>query len=162
MSTNGNGNGKPKKQLSPETREKLSKLAKERHARGEFGGAKFGRLGGRPRKDRATKAVAEAAQDEKNKQAIINVFKDAVDPSQPISVRIKGAQAWLEAEGSEGKLQIQESEADNKQRSRSELIDILTKRLTSGPAAQLLAERIASQGLNSGEPEPVDAEVVVD
>lgn len=34
--------------LSPEGREKLSRLAKERHARGELGGSKFGKLGGRP------------------------------------------------------------------------------------------------------------------
>ena len=37
-----------KYKLSPEGREKLSKLAKQRHASGQLGGSKFGKLGGRP------------------------------------------------------------------------------------------------------------------
>lgn len=40
---------KRKRNLSPETRERLRQLALDRVARGEIGGAKFGKLGGRPR-----------------------------------------------------------------------------------------------------------------
>ena len=40
---------KQTRNISPETREKLSRIAKERHARGELGGREFGKMGGRPR-----------------------------------------------------------------------------------------------------------------
>jgi hypothetical protein len=101
------------RELSPEGKEKLSQLAKQRHAKGEFGGAKYGRLGGRPRggskkKQRITKAVAEAAEEEKNKNAIIEVFKDGIHPNQPISVRFKAATAWANIAFQQGKMEVAE------------------------------------------------------
>ncbi len=162
---NSQNGEKKKRNFSPETREKLSKLAKERHARGELGGAEFGRLGGRPRKDRASKAVAEAAQEEENRTRIIQVFKDATDPSQPMGLRLKGATAWLDVEQQEGKLALQEEEADARQLGREELIKILSERLTSGPSAQLLQRRLGQLDDDQErfeEENVVDAEVVDD
>ena len=144
-----------KRQMSPEAREKLSQLAKQRHAEGKFGGAEFGKMGGRPRKDRAAQSVAEAAQEEANRRKIIQVFKDAVDGDQHISTRLKGAEAWLQIEREEGKLSIQEEEQDAKQHSREELIEILAKRLTSGPAAEQVRRKLEEQII-------VDADVVPD
>lgn len=40
-----------RRKLTDEHKAKLSQVAKERYARGELGGSKFGKLGGRPRKD---------------------------------------------------------------------------------------------------------------
>jgi hypothetical protein len=143
-----------KREISPEAREKLSRLARERHARGELGGSKFGKLGGRPRKDRAAKRVAESAQEERMARQIIQVFKDAVQPDQPMNIRIKAAEAWLGIEREEAKVSMQEEEHDVKQHSREELLEILSNRMTEGPIAELLRKQI--------EPETgiVDAEVV--
>lgn len=146
---------KAKRNFSPETRHKLAQLARERHAKGEFGGAEFGKLGGRPRKDRAAKRVAEAAQDPANRQAIIQVFKDAVDGAQPMKTRLAGAEAWLKVEQNEGQLQLREEEVDAKQHSRDELIAILSERLTTGPSANLLRRQIEAEHIP-------DAEVVED
>ena len=164
MANSQNGE-KQKRNFSPETREKLSRLAKERHARGEIGGAEFGKLGGRPRKDRASKAVAEAAQEQENRDRIIQVFKDATDSSQPMGLRLKGAVAWLDVEQQEGKLALQEEEADARHHSREELIEILSQRLTSGPSAHLLRRSLGQLDDNQArfeEENIVDAEVVDD
>lgn len=152
---------KKKKNLSPEAREKLSKLAKERHAAGKFGGKEFGKLGGRPRKDRAAARVAEAAQLDENARKIIQVFEDAVDDTQPIGIRLKGAELWMGTEREEAKISIREEEKDAKQHSREELLEILSKKLTDGPAAQLIAKQLA-KGDPEGAAEIIEAEVVED
>lgn len=145
---------KKKREISPEAREKLSRLAKERHARGEFGGAKYGKLGGRPRKDRAAKRVAEAAQADAEAQRIIRVFKDAIDPKQPMHIRLKAAEAWLGVERDEAKVALQEASHEAKEHSREELLALLSEKLTQGPAAQILRRQLEQE---SGI---VDAEVV--
>lgn len=151
--------GKKKRVLSPEARDRLSKLAKERHARGEFGGAEFGRLGGRPKgskKERISKRVAQAAMEEENAKAIVNVFKDAIHPNQPIGVRLKGAQAWAEIANQHAKMELQEESQDQIHHSREEALALLAERLTSGPAAAILRGQIeAETGI-------VDAEVIDD
>jgi hypothetical protein len=149
------------RELSQEGKEKLSQLAKERHKRGEFGGPKYGKLGGRPRtgskkKQRITKAVAEAAEEEKNKNAIIEVFKDAIHPNQPISVRLKGATAWAEIAAQHHKTEIAEVAHQQAQHSREELIEILSEKLTSGPAREIIMKQLEAK---TGEV-IVDAEVV--
>jgi hypothetical protein len=138
----GENGQKKKRNLSPETRQKLSAAAKQRHAEGRLGGAKFGRLGGRPRKDRAASKVAAEAQKEATR--IIQVFKDATDPSQPISVRLKAAQAWVEIEREESKLMLAEDSADAKQMSREELIAAIREKFSSGAAAAILQKAIES------------------
>lgn len=148
------------RELSPEARERLSQLAKQRHAEGRFGGAKFGKMGGRPRgssKDRIAKRVAEAAMEEQNAKSIIAVFKDAVDPSQPMSTRLKGAQAWAEIANQHAKQEMKEEGQEHQQRSREELLEILSEKLTSGPSAHILRKQIAALEPETGI---VDATVV--
>ena len=151
------------RELSPEARERLSELAKERHAEGRFGGRKYGKMGGRPRggskkKQRITKAVAEAAEEEKNKNAIIQVFKDAIHPNQPMTVRLKGAQAWAEIAAQHQKMELSEEAHITAQHSREELIDILKGKLTSGPAAAIIRNQLEIEA----ETGIADAEVVED
>jgi hypothetical protein len=154
MAENGNGSkpAKKKRNLSPETRQRLSEAAKKRHAEGKLGGAEFGRMGGRPRKDRAAASVAEKARDKA--KDIAQVFEDAIDPSQPINVRVKAAQAWLEIEREEGKLSLQEGEADHRDKSREELLEIVRSKMKDGAAATIIRNQLESE---SGI---VDAEVV--
>lgn len=144
--------------MSPESREKLSKLAKERHAAGKFGGSEFGKMGGRPRKDRAATRVAEAAQEEANARKIINVFKDAVHEAQPLGIRLKGAELWLNVEKEDAKVSMQQEASQQKQRSREELLEVLSQKLTAGPAAEILHRELEKK---TEEP-IVDAEVVED
>lgn len=147
----GNLPEKRKKQMSPEAREKLSRLAKERHARGEFGGREFGKLGGRPRKDRAAKRVAEIAQDEANVKKIIEVFKDAIHPSQPMTIRLKAAEAWLGVEERESKLTLQEVSEEQKQLTREELLEKLSTRLMSGATSQIIRTQLEQENIPDAE-----------
>lgn len=140
---------KKKRNLSPETRQRLSEAAKKRVAEGKMGGAKFGKLGGRPKKDRAASKVAEEAQ--KQAEHIIQVFRDAVHPNQPITVRLKAAQAWVEIEREEGKLALQETTADHEALSREELIQAVREKLTTGPAAAVIAGQIERENIVDGE-----------
>jgi hypothetical protein len=138
------------RELSPEGKEKLSQLAKQRHAKGEFGGPKYGKLGGRPRggskkKQRITKAVAEAAEEEKNKNAIIEVFKDGIHPNQPISVRLKAAEAWANIAFQQGKMEVAEQAVEQAHHSREELIQILQEKLSSGPTREILQRQISGE-----------------
>lgn len=137
-------NGKKKRNFSPETREKLSRLAKERHADGRLGGPEFGKLGGRPKgrnKDRIAKRVAEAAAEEENAKQIINVFKDAINPSQPMAIRLKGAEAWAKLAQEHAKFELQEDVADQQQLSREELIEAVKKQL-AGPVGQIVRNQL--------------------
>jgi hypothetical protein len=142
--------------FSPESREKLSRLMKERHARGEVnpGGRAPGTKNLTTRKkERITKAVAEAAAEEKNRRDIINVFKDAIHPSQPIQVRLKGAEAWAKIAADQNKIELQEEAVSAQQHSREELLELLSQKLTSGPTANLLRTQIEQENI-------VDVEVV--
>ena len=149
---NGDGGKKKKRNLSPETRERLSQLAKERHARGEFGGSKFGKMGGRPKKQRAADRVAQAAQEDPEARKIIQVFKDAIHPSQPMSIRLKAAEAWLGIEREEAKVALQEADHEAKHHDREELIGILAGKFTQGPMAALLRKQLEEQsGITDAE-----------
>lgn len=154
------------RELSPEAREKLSQLAKQRHAEGDGKFAELsknpararqvGRMGGRGntrKKTRITKRVAEAAMEEKNALAIIEVFKDAIHPSQPIHVRIKGATAWADIAMQSAKFDLSEEAQQQQQLSREELIKVLTERFQEGPTAQLIAKQLEAENI-------VDATVV--
>ena len=149
---------KPKKNFSPEARQKLSDLAKQRHAEGKMGGAKYGAMGGRAarKKDRISKRVAEAAENHSEAEKIIDVFKDAIDPSQPISIRLKGAQAWVDIAVQHGKFELQEEAHDAAQHSREELIEMLSKKLTSGPTANVIRKEIESKAIVEGEIVEID------
>jgi hypothetical protein len=151
--SNGNG-GKKKRELTPEAKEKLSRLAKQRHAEGKFGGSKFGRMGGRPPKDRAAKRVSDAAQEDANARAIIEVFKDAIHPNMPMTTRLKAVEAWLGVEREEAKVALQEEEVAGRQHSREELVAKLAESLTQGPTSTILRRQLEQEtGI-------VDADVV--
>ncbi len=148
--------------ISPEARERLSRLAKERHARGELGGPENGRKGGlakAERQRRASTAVAEAARRPETSRKIIKVFEDAVADTQPIAIRMKAASEWVKIDQSEGKLEIAEQEADSRERSREELLEVLSEKLTSGAASALLRQAL---GAGDDDEDVVDAEVVDD
>src|SRR5690606_29979822 len=145
-----------------EAREKLSQLAKKRHAEGRFGGPKFGRMGALARKqNRVSRRVVAAAQEEETAKASINVFRDAISPDQPISIRLRAAEAWMNVEREEMKLQLQEDESAHRQHSREELINILSQKLTSGLSAQILRRQIESEtGVTDADVVDADVEVV--
>lgn len=146
--------GSKKGHISDEGKEKLAELARQRHAEGKFGGAHFGRMGGRPRKERAAKRIAEAAQEDQNARALIQVFKDGVDERQPIGTRLQAAKLWTEIEREEARVSLQEERTDQ-DLTREQLIASLTQRLSQGPAAQIIQERMIEQ-----ESGITDAEVV--
>lgn len=149
---------KRSKRMSAETRQKLSDLAKKRY---EEGGsialahnpesrAKAVETRRRRKKKSASDWVAEAA--EKNAQDIVRVFKDAIDSSQPMGTRLKAAQAWLDVEQSNRKLEIQQEAAEAQQHSRDELIAILAEKLTAGPSSDLLRKQLEQEaGIVDGE-----------
>ena len=133
---------KRKREISPETREKLSQLAKERHKEGKFGGSQYGKMGGRPKKveRKALDSVAEAANE--HHEAIVQVFQDAVAENQPIAVRLRGAESWLNTQKEQSKLAIQEEETEQKQFDRAKVIELLAEKLTDGPAGYAIRERL--------------------
>jgi hypothetical protein len=73
-----------------------SQRARELVAAGKLGGAKYGRMGGRPRTPRASEIAAREAQE--HAEEIVAAFRDALHPSQPIQVRLKAAVDWLRIE----------------------------------------------------------------
>lgn len=138
-------------ELTPEGRERLSRLAKQRHASGAFGDpVANGRKGGRPRggskkKQRISKRVAEAAAEDRNAMAIIQVFKDAIHPNQPMTVRLKGAQAWADIAAQHQKMELSEQAQEQAHISREDLLKLLAQKFTSGPTANVLRGQIESQ-----------------
>lgn len=133
--------------MSPEQREKLSELAKQRHREGKMGMPEHARMGGlarskKARERRIAKRLAEAAAEEKNAQSIVQVFKDAIHESQPMSTRLRGAQAWVDITQQQAKLEMNEVEQEQKQMSREEALKILEEKLTNGPAAAIIRQKM--------------------
>ena len=129
---------------------------------GKIGG-QFGKLGGRPRKPRASEKVAEAAQ--KDADQIIKVFKDLVT-SDSEKTRLAAANSWLAVEQEETKLRLQEErqEFDIGQASREELLNFMKTALSSGTLADQLgvvdgsAEDITeSRQLGHGDSEEISS-----
>jgi hypothetical protein len=89
--------------------------------------------------------VAEAAREQKNATAIIDVFKDAIQPTQPAHIRIKAAEAWLKVESDDAKQILREADVESQVRDRAELLDILSEKLTTGHAALLLRKQLEQQ-----------------
>lgn len=141
-----------RRQLSDEQRRQLSVRAKKMHAEGKIGGKEFGRLGGRPRVKRASEAVSEAA--EKHSAEIVAALRAGVRQGSP-EARSRSATRWLEAAQREDALQLRKAESEQKQQarlSRDEMINQLAARLTAGPIAGLLRERLtASSAVIDGE-----------
>jgi hypothetical protein len=151
-----------KRKISPEGRQRLSELAKQRHAEGRFGGSKYGKLGGRGNtreKRLAQQAVAEAAGEEENRALIIQVFKDAVDPERPMGQRLLGAKEWLAVEREAAKLALQEERASAEHMDRAALIAALRESLSRGPAAMMIRDQLAARaGIIDGTGELIDGD----
>jgi hypothetical protein len=132
-------------------RRRLSELAKARHAAGGFQKSADGKgRTAKPRQKKFTKRrvatmVAEAARDKRQAEQIIDVFRDAIHPTQPTHIRLKAAEAWLKIENEDAKLSMQESESESVKRDRVELIQVLSEKLTSGPSALLLQRQLEQQ-----------------
>ena len=151
----------PKRGPSLEGRQKLSELAKERHKVGGFKKGSGGSTRRRaPSRQRVATLVAEAARDQKNARAIIDVFKDAIQPTQPMQIRLKAVEAWLKVEGDDAKIALREADSESQERDRAELLEILSQKLTTGHSALLLKRQIERQaGIDEGI---IDVEAVED
>jgi hypothetical protein len=159
ISDSGKGRSRLPRHVSYEGRQRLSEIAKRRHA--EDGGF-VAKPGSKPRKkrkgkqDRVAQLVAEAARDKKNAAAIIEVFKDGIHPNQPMTTRLKAAEAWLGIEREEAKIALKEATQESEHRDREELLSILTEKLTSGHTAAMLRRQIEQYGGQVVESTAVD------
>lgn len=165
----GKGVAKFKRTMSLEGRERMSKVAQQRHQQGDGHG--FGRGLTKPgtppkrkhrRKTRVAEQVAQAAREKRSADAIIDVFRDGVSDNQPMHIRLKAAEAWLKVESDDAKLRLQEEETNSIQRDRQELLELLAGKFTSGTTGLLLrrqlAERADSEILDVIEVEAEDVE----
>lgn len=141
--------------VSDEGRQRLSELATKRHQEGGFK-KKPGSTPRKPSKKRVAARVASAAREKKNAQAIIDVFKDAISPSQPTSIRLKAAVAWIEVEQEDAKLSLREADVTGQALDRAQLLSILSERLTTGPVADVLRRQIESESGNVVEGTAID------
>jgi hypothetical protein len=93
--------------------------------------------------------VAQAAREKKAVDDIIDVFKDGIQPTQPMHIRLKAAEAWIKVESDDAKLRLQEEEHSSIQRDRQELLELLAGKFTNGTTGLLLrrqlTERIESE-----------------
>ena len=105
-----------------------SQRARELVAAGKFGGAKYGRMGGRPRTPRASEIAAREAQE--HAEEIVQAFRDALHPSQPIQVRLKAAVEWLKIE-QQGVAQEIGAKDDFAVATEEELVNVILGYLTS-------------------------------
>jgi hypothetical protein len=132
-----------KKHVSDAGRQRLSELAKQRHQAGGFQATAKGKSKKRkPSRERVAQMVAEAALEKRTAEAIINVFRDAISEAQPITVRLKAAEAWIGVEREEGKLQAKEAQVASEHMDREAALAFLSQKLTSGHAASLLRQRL--------------------
>lgn len=83
-------------EISEEEREARRQRAIELHAQGKFGGAEFGRLGGRPRKPSITEQVAEKLREKSSEVAAAII--DGLDEDNAPTVRLQAARQALEVE----------------------------------------------------------------
>jgi hypothetical protein len=89
--------------------------------------------------------VAEAAREKRTADMIIDVFKDAIQPTQPTHIRIKAVETWLRVEAEDAKLTLKEADQESQHRDREELLDILSQKLTTGHSAMLLRRQLEQQ-----------------
>jgi hypothetical protein len=148
-----------KRHITDEGRQRLSEIATERHRNGGFQ-KQPGSKPRKPSKKRVAARVAAAAREKKNAQAIIDVFKDGVHPSQPMNIRIKAAEAWIKVEQDDAKLRIRESDSEGQQRDREELLSLLSERLTTGHAAMLLRKQLESESIGFTDGDVIEGKLI--
>lgn len=150
---------KKKMELSDEERKRRSEAMKKRHEEGVAGGAEFGKLGGRPKKKRASQVIAERASEEGEKMA--QVLVDAMDEDNPHSIRMKAVEAMTKIEEKETRLQIDEAEQLRKM-DHDQLVSVVAEKFASNP--MVLA--IFRQAGEAAPPQPpmieAEAEEVTD
>lgn len=136
---------KPKRKvnISPEESRRRSERMQRMRKEGKVG-PQFGKLGGRPRKVRASELIAEQAS--KKRKEIAKVLEDAIDEEQPITVRMKGVQMITDIEKSERSMEMAEDEHYAKM-NKDEMIDEMAKKLNDNPVlAQILMDRMKGGG----------------
>ena len=101
--------------------------AKQLHAEGRFGGAKYGAMGGRPRRPPASAEVVAAI--ELNTDKIIAALEDGLGEHQPIQTRLRAARLALDIEASvaEGGAVEEAEDTGVQAMSREELIESIMR-----------------------------------
>lgn len=132
--------------LTEEERKRRSEAAKSNP---KFGGAVKG--SGRPKKDRASKYVADAAKDKAEK--ILKAIEDGLKADSH-STRLKAALAWLDIEKQEEELRIKEDKIAFESASREQLLEIIEKRFK-----QLEEAGVKLPFTIEGSAEEIEAEV---
>lgn len=117
-------------------RQRALELARE----GKFGGAKYGKLGGRPRVPRAGEIAAREACVHAEK--IVEVFLDGIHPDQPIEVRLRAAIEWLRIEAREHEgLRVEDVRLDFEQFSQDDLVAAIMNMVVKRDS-ELLGDRV--------------------
>ena len=148
---------KKKRTISPEERKRRSEAMKQRISEGKAG-PNFGKLGGRPRKKRASEVVAEIASD-KGKE-IAQVFLDGIDEHMPQSLRQKAAEGLMKVEEKEARLQMDEEEHIARM-GREDLLDGLVEMFACNPMLHEMF-RSAANNVPDEIEDVIEAEVVGD
>ncbi len=142
-----------KRTLTDEQRRQLSERAKKLHAEGKLGGPIHGAKGGRPRKPRASEAVAVAA--ERHADEIVAALRIGVRQGTP-EQRSRSAERFLALAQREDQLRLKAQEAasrEHRDMSREQMMEELAQKLTAGPISALLRQRLA-------EPQVIDGTAV--
>lgn len=135
-----------------------SERARQLRADGKIG-PEFGKLGGGRKRQHVTaaKAVAEMAAEEA--EAIKQVFRDGIDPSSPVGIRLAAAEKILKIEGEQVDREIRAEQAEFDRMNKEQLVGSVLEMLGELGAAGALAREV--QGLiGDGGGEIVDADVV--
>jgi hypothetical protein len=122
-------------------------------------GPQFGRLGGRPRKDRApvekpqTAAQAVAAAARANRDKIAKVYTDAIQAGVSETTRLRAVGSWLGVEGEEAEREIREAEAEVERKalesmSRDELVGELASMFSKTPELAALLRNASQPALS--------------
>ena len=138
-------------ELSEEEIQRRKDNANSLVAQGRLGGAEFGRMGGRPRKIRASEKVAEKVQNDAEEMYIR--FREIMDAGVDRD-SITAMQTLLKIEDNERVIQERE-EVKVEQLRRDELLAILT-----GTLSELVESGILVEGIVEGEfVELIDREI---
>lgn len=128
---------KSKVELSDEERERRRQNMQKLRDEGKIG-PQFGKLGGRPRKPRATEMIAERAR--QHSEEIAQVFIDAIDPEQPMKVRLEAANSFAKIDRDEAQLKLQEDKFDVEHADKNELVTYLAGILEDSPVGAAIIE----------------------
>lgn len=152
---------KKKHNMSEEGRQKLSELAKQRHAEGKLGGKEFGRLGGRgnTREKRLAAAdLAEAIRTPEMVEAMKKTLIDSQDPDRPFKQRLDGMKLAMEIERENAKFELSKERAEGEKLDRATLIKLLAGKLSNGPVAPMIRAQLETESI--ADADVIEGEVV--